>query len=180
VKSLAAFLIFVSTIVPFAAQQSTPRHLVLEVVETDGLIDRSTTYVYLRVFSDGTTEAHDLQRLDLRAVQLRSGTLASSTYRELEDALRSQWFENLPEKTGPFYHETDTLWAWDLTAPSVGSARHLQFVNFNPYVTTYLAKKTYPRELERFVCLVWKAREEAIQESEKGLAAGCLKFHSPH
>lgn len=179
-KRLAASLIFVATTVAFAAQQSSPKQLVLEVVETDGQIDRSTTYVYLRVFSDGTTEAHDLRRLDLRDVQLRSGTLASSTYRELEDAVRSQWFENLPERTGPFYHENDTAWSWGLTVPSAGSARHVQFVNFNPYVTMYPAKKTYPRELERFVCLVWKAREEAIQENEKGLAAGCRKLQSAH
>jgi hypothetical protein len=180
VKTLAALLTLVATAVPLVTQQSPPRQPVLEIIETDGQVRSSTTYVYLRVFSDGSTEAHDLRRLDLRDVQLRPGALRSSTFQELENTVKSHWFQSLPDRVGPFYHETDTALSWDLTAASSGDTRRVQFVNFNPYVTTYLAKKTYPRELERFICLVWKARGEAIEDSETGLADGCEKLQSAH
>jgi hypothetical protein len=177
-KRVTRFLIFVTYfVIPFAAQQSPPRKLVLEVIETDGSVRGSMTYVYLRVFSDGSTEAHDLRRLDLRAVQLRSGKLKPSTYQDLDSITRSQWFLSLPEQTGPFYGETDTAVSWDLTSPRGDSLRRVHFVNFNPYATMYIAKKAFPRELEKFVCLVWKARGEAVQDAEAGIAAGCQQFH---
>ena len=176
-KILSALLIIIANVaVPLSAQQNEPKTPIIEIVETNGQVRTDTTYVFLRVFSDGSTEAHDLRHLDLRHVQISRGKLKPSTYRAVEQVVKSQWWQNLPATLGPFYNETDSGLSWDVATPHGNSVRHVQLVNFNPYVTRYLAKKPYPTELEKFVCLVLKARGEAIQDDELGVAEGCKKF----
>ena len=58
--------------------QESQRTLLLEVILTTYDISRTETLVYLRVFSDGSAEAHPMREVDFRTLALRKAQVSRS------------------------------------------------------------------------------------------------------
>src|SRR5689334_13618061 len=83
---LFAVILVIIVSVP-AVSQDSGKSQILEVVVTTYDVSRTETLIYLRVFSDGSAEAHPTRKVDFRNLALKQAQIPSSEMAKLREFL---------------------------------------------------------------------------------------------
>jgi len=96
-KSLKVFLLLLlSLFIPkLTCPQESQKSLLLEVILRTYDVSRTETLVYLRVFSDGSAEAHPMREVDFRTLALKRAQISSSDLATLRALLSSPKAQHL-------------------------------------------------------------------------------------
>jgi len=156
--------------------QESQRTLLLEVVLTTYDVSRTETLVYLRVFSDGSAEAHPMRDVDFRKLALKTASIPPNELATLREFLGSSNVQHLDAKYERYWGNVDFGYTWQITIAQGGSQKSMVLENFQPFLAR-AKKKPYPAELERLGCFVWKLRTNVTGEPlEQNYVAGCRKL----
>jgi len=159
-----------------AAPQETQRTLLLEVILTTFDVSRTETLVYLRLFSDGSAEAHPMREVDFRKLALKTATIPPNELSTLSEFLGSSNVQHLDAKYERYWGNVDFGQKWQVTIAQGGSQKSMVLENFQPFLAR-AKKKPYPADLERLGCLVWDLRTKVTGEPlEQNYGAGCRKL----
>ena len=176
-RALECSLLLLSLTSPGLVEpQELQRTLLLEVALTTYDVSRTETLVYLRVFSDGSAEAHPMREVDFRKLALKTASIPPNELATLGQFLGSSNVQHLDAKYERYWGNIDFGQTWQITIAQVGSQKSLVLENFQPFLAR-TKKKPYPAELERLGCLVWKLRTKVTSESlERNYVAGCREL----
>jgi len=156
--------------------QESQRTPLLEVILTTYDVSRTETLVYLRVFSDGSAEAHPMREVDFRTLALKTASLPPSGLATLSEFLSSSTVQHLDTKYDRSWGNIDFGQTWKITIAQGGSQKSIILENFQPFLAR-TKKKPYPAELERLGCFVWKLRTKVTGEPlERDYVAGCREL----
>jgi hypothetical protein len=109
-RLVVSFLLLSALGLPrLADPQESQRTLLLEVILTTTDISRTETLVYLRVFSDGSAEAHPMREVDFRTLALRKAQFSSSELGTLRELLRSSKVQHLDPEYNRYWATWKTL-----------------------------------------------------------------------
>jgi hypothetical protein len=89
----------------------------LEVVLTTYDVSRTETLVYLRVFSDGSAEAHPMREVDFRKLALKTVTIPPNELSSLGEFLGSSNVQHLDAKYERYWGNVDFGYTWQVTIP---------------------------------------------------------------
>ncbi len=93
------FALFMAIGVPNPiVSQGSEKTRVLEVVLTTHDVSRTETLIYLRVFSDGSAEAHPTRRVDFRNLVLKQAQIPSAEVVKLQEFLSPVRMQNWDSK----------------------------------------------------------------------------------
>lgn len=159
-----------------ARAQELERKLLIEVVLQTYDVQRTETLVYLRVFSDGSAEAHPTHEVDFRTLALKQAQIPASDLAKLRELLS-------PSKTKDLAHKYERHWGnidfgneWDVTIGEGEAKRSITLVNFQPFLARS-KKQPYPAEIERLGCMVWRLRENVFNEPlDRNYLRGCSEL----
>lgn len=167
----SAFLVAAQT-APKAGSERTP---LLEVIRMSWTVERDETLLYLRVYSDGFTEADPMKHVDFRHLKLKEKQLSSDELVSLTSLLADPETAQLLPEYSNFWGNKDFGYKYEITI-SGRSRKQLQLVNFQPFLARK-AGKPYPKQLEKLGCFVWKLRTEVSGEPlEKHWLKGCAEL----
>ena len=156
--------------------QESKQSLLLEVILRTYDVSRTETLVYLRVFSDGSAEAHPMREVDFRSLDLKKAQISSIELRILNDFLGSSKVQHLDPKYERYWGNKDFGEEWQIKIAGNDQTKSIVLDNFQPFLAG-ARKKPYPVELEKLGCLIWKLRTEVTGEPlEKDWVAGCRKL----
>jgi hypothetical protein len=168
-------LLFLSAPKLVDSQESKPA-LLLEVILTTYDVSRTETLVHLRVFSDGSAEAHPMRDVDFRSLGLKKTQISPSELTSLNEFLSSSKVQHLEPKYERFWGNIDFGQEWQITIARNDQKKSIVLANFQPFLAR-TKKKPYPAELEKLGCLIWELRTEVTGEPlEKNYVAGCRKL----
>jgi hypothetical protein len=177
-KHLLTFLLCsVSLAFPrLANPQESQRTVLLKVILTTYEVSRTETLVYLRVFSNGSAEAHPMREIDFRALALKTASISPNELATLNEFLGSSKVQHLDAKYKRYWGNIDFGQTWQITIVQGGSQKSVVLENFQPFLAR-TKKKPYPTELEKLGCLVWKLRTKVTGEPlERNYVAGCREL----
>jgi len=143
--------------------QEVKNNLLLEVIQTTYDVTRKETLIYLRVYTDGTAEAHPMRDVDFRTLALKKIQIAPSEFANLRDFLRSPKVQNLDPEYRRFWGNKDFGQTWQVTIAQGDGEKSILLVNFQPFLAR-TRKKPYPVEVEKLGCIVWELRAKVIGE----------------
>jgi hypothetical protein len=170
IVSSAGVLVFAQE----SAQQSPPKTVLLEVVRSSWDAQRNETLVYLRVYSDGLAEGHPMKRVDFRNIRFEKRQLSDNEFAALKKLLTDAATGKLQPEYARYWGNKDYGYRYDITI--LGSSQRIALVNFQPFLARKEGK-SYPQQLEKLGCAVWKLRAEVSDEPlEKDWLAGCAKL----
>ncbi len=174
---LLSFLFLLSLSFPrLVNPQESQRTPLLEVILTTYDVSRTETLVYLRVFSNGSAEAHPMREVDFRALALKTASIPPSELATLSQFLGSSNVQHLDAKYERYWGNIDFGQTWQITIAQGSSQKSMILENFQPFLAR-TKKKPYPAELERLGCLVWKLRTKVTGEPlERNYVSGCQKL----
>ena len=148
----------------------------LEVVLSAYDVSRTETLVYLRVFSNGSAEAHSMRDVDFRSLGLKKAQISPSELTTLSEFLGSSKVQNLDPKYERYWGNVDFGREWEISIARNDQTKSIVLENFQPFLAR-TKKKPYPAELEKLGCLIWELRTEVTGEPlEKNYVAGCRKL----
>jgi len=176
-RALVSSLLLLSLAFPGVVEpQESHGTLLLEVILTTYDVTRTETLVYLRVFSNGSAEAHPMREVDFRTLTLKTTSIPPSGVATLSEFLSSSTVQHLGTKYDRSWGNVDFGQTWKITIAQGGSQKSIILENFQPFLAR-TKKKPYPAELERLGCLVWKLRTKVTGESlERDYVAGCREL----
>jgi len=177
-KSLRWFFTFLLLIIVpnLAVSQEPQKTQLLEVVVTTSDVSRTETLVYLRVFSDGSAEAHPTRKVDFRNLVLKQAQIPSSEMAELQKLLTPSRMQNWDSRYERNWGNIDFGDEWEITVGQGSDKKAITLVNFRPFLARD-KKKPYPRDIEKLGCTVWELRAEVLNEPlEKDYASGCKNW----
>jgi hypothetical protein len=176
-RTLVAALLLLLLAFPGPADpQQEQRTVLLEVILTTYDVSRTETLVYLRVFSNGSAEAHPMREVDFRTLTLKTTSIAPSEVATLREFLDSPKVQHLDAKYERYWGNIDFGQTWQVTILQAGSQKSIVLENFQPFLAR-AKKKPYPNELERLGCLVWRLRTKVTGEPlERNYVAGCQEL----
>jgi hypothetical protein len=159
------------------ASQESQRTLLLEVILTTSEIDRTETLVYLRVFSDGSAEAHPMREVDFRTLALRKAQISPSELGMLREFLRSSKVQHLDPEYNRYWGSVEDFGqTWQITIAGSDDKKSIVLHNFQPFYAR-VKKKPYPAEVEKLGCIIWELRTKVTGEPlERNYVAGCRKL----
>jgi hypothetical protein len=174
---LVSSLLLLSLAFPGVVEpQESHGTLLLEVILTTYDVSRTETLVYLRVFSNGSAEAHPMREVDFRTLALKKASIPPSELATLSQFLGSSNVQHLDAKYERSWGNIDFGQTWQITIAQDGSQKSMVLENFQPFLAR-TKKKPYPAELERLGCLVWKLRTKVTGEPlERNYIAGCREL----
>jgi len=140
-------------------KQSSPRKLVLEVLETDWGVGGTNQSVYVRVFSDRSVEYHPKRSQELKTQRVSRGQLAEGQLEATSNVLTREDVAALPSLFESTFTPKDFYWTLDFTIPRGSQSQRIKVVNFSPD-TAVQNKKGYPEALVRLVCAAWTLRKQ--------------------
>jgi hypothetical protein len=172
-----SFLFLLSLAFPrLVNPRESQRTLLLEVILTTYDVSRTETLVYLRVFSNGSAEAHSMREVDFRTLALKTASISPSELATLSEFLSSSKVQHLDAKYKRYWGNIDFGQTWQITILQAGSQKSIVLDNFQPFLAR-TKEKPYPAELERLGCLVWKLRTKVTGEPlERNYVAGCREL----
>lgn len=171
---LALFLF--SFTIPHVANSQDAKASVLEVILTTYDVNRTETLVYLRVFSNGSAEAHPMRNVDFRTMALKKTQLSQTDLAALSEFLRSAGVQGLEPRYERSWGNIDFGQTWNITIGEGSNEKSIVLFNFQPFLARS-KKKPYPQELEKLGCLIWDLRTKAIGEPlERDYVNGCRKL----
>jgi hypothetical protein len=169
---LFALLLVITVPNPLVSQDSEKVQL-LEVVVTTNDAARTETLIYLRVFSDGSAEAHPTRKVDFRNLVLKQAQIPSPKMVKLQEFLspvRTQSWDSTYER---FWGNKDFGDKWAITIGQGREKKEITLVNFRPFLARE-KKKPYPTDIEKLGCTVWELRESVLDEPlERNYIKGC-------
>jgi hypothetical protein len=167
--------LFLSGPKPVTSQESRPALLVEVILKTYG-VSRTEALVYLRVFSDGSAEAHSMRDVDFRSLALKRVQISPSELTTLREFLSSSKVQHLDPKYERYWGNIDFGYEWQITVAANDQRKSIVLENFQPFLAR-TKKKPYPAELEKLGCLIWDLRTEVTGEPlEKDWVAGCRQL----
>jgi len=180
-KSLhVSFLLLLSLAIPKPTDpQEAQKGLSLEVILTTYDVSRTETLVYLRVFTDGSAEAHPMREVDFRTLTLKKAQVSSSDLAALRELLSSPKVQQLDAEYIRYWGNKDFGRTWQIMIAQGGKKKSIALVNFEPFLAR-TKKKPYPEEIEKLGCLVWELRTkvtgEPLERNYVGGTGGCREL----
>lgn len=159
-----------------AAQQSSPKTVLLEVLRKSWDAQRSETLVYVRVYSDGLAEAHPMSKVDFRNLHFIKKQLSSNELKTVRDLLAESATRQLESEYPGYWGNKDFGFQYDITIFDPGQGQHIALLNFQPFLARKEGKP-YPPQVEKLGCSIWKLRSEVSGEPlEKDWLSGCAQL----
>lgn len=176
-RLMGSFLLLLSLALPKAIEpQDSQKNLLLEVILTTYDVDRTETLVYLRVFSDGSAEAHPMREVDFRTLALRKTQISSGDLIKLRELLSASKIRALEPKYDRYWGNIDFGNEWQITIGQSDAKKSIVLENFQPFLARS-KKKPYPAELEKLGCMIWELRTKVTGERlERNYLAGCREL----
>jgi hypothetical protein len=176
-RSQVLFLLLLSLVLPRQVDsQESDRSLLLEVILTNYDVSRTETLVYLRVFSDGSAEAHPMREVDFRNLALRKAQITSTDLVKLRKLISPSKSQGLESRYERYWGNKDFGNEWKITIGEGDGKKTLVLANFQPFLAR-TKKKPYPTEVEQLGCIVWELREKVTREPlENNYVGGCREL----
>jgi hypothetical protein len=125
------FALFMAISVPNpAVSPDSEKTQLLEVVVTTHDVSRTETLIYLRVFSDGSTEAHPTRRVDFRNLVLKQAQIPLPEIAKLREFLSPSRTQNWDRKYVCFWGNKDFADEWAITVGQGTEKKEIILVNF--------------------------------------------------
>jgi len=118
----------------WTAQQQQERTLLLEVISSTYDIHRTETLVFLRVFSDGTAEAHPSGIVDFRKVTLKQAHVPTKDFDRLRAELNSPQTRALRDNYERSWGAIDFGSKWTITIRQGEQPMTITLMNFQPFL----------------------------------------------
>jgi hypothetical protein len=180
-KSLqVSLLLLLSLAIPKLTDPQEPqKSLLLEVILTTYDGSRTETLVYLRVFSDGSAEAHPMREVDFRTLALKKAQISSSDLATLRELFSSPRVQHLDPEYNRYWGNKDFGQTWRMTIAQGDKKKSIVLENFEPFLAR-TKKRPYPVEIEKLGCLVWELRTkvtgEPLERNYVGGMGGCREL----
>ncbi len=166
-------LLFAASAASALLSQSSGKTQILEVVATTYNVTRTETLVYLRVFSDGSAEAHPIRKIDFRNLDLKHAQLSSPDITNLREFLAPARTEKWDDKYDRFWGCKDCGSAWEIAVGQGKEKKIIALTNFQPFLARE-QKKPYPADIEKLGCTIWQLRAKVVNEPyEMDYLGGC-------
>ena len=149
---ISALFLF-SLAIPNVANSQDAGASVLEIILTTYDVSRTETLVYLRVFSDGSAEAHPMRNVDFRNMALKKTQLSKTDVAVLSEFLRSAGVQRLEPRYERSWGNIDFGQTWNITIGDGPNEKSILLFNFQPFLARS-KKKPYPQELEKLGCII--------------------------
>src|SRR5713226_4024850 len=172
-----SFLLLLSLALPRVADsQDAQQNRLLEVILTTYDINRTETLVYLRVFSNGSAEAHPMREVDFRTLALKKAQISPNDLVKLREVLSASKTKSLEPKYERYWGNKDFGDEWQVTIGQGDSKKTIILGNFQPFLAR-IKKKPYPAEVEKFGCIIWELRTKVTGEPlERDYVRGCREW----
>jgi hypothetical protein len=169
---LTSGLLSIAQTAPNASSERTP---LLEVVRHSWSVEREETLLYLRVYSDGFSQADPMKQVDLRDVKLKTKQLSREELSSLTSLLADRNTAQLLPEYSSFWGNKDFGYQYEITITG-SSRKQLKLLNFQPFLARKEGKP-YPKQLEKLGCSIWRFRTEVTGEPlEKDWLKGCTEL----
>jgi hypothetical protein len=166
-------LLFAATAASSLVSQYPGKIQVLEVIATTYDVSRTETLVYLRVFSDGSAEAHPTRKIDFRNLNFKHAQLPSSDIDSLREFLAPVRTEKWEVKYERYWGNKDFGNTWEITVGQGKDKRAITLTNFQPFLARD-KKKPYPADIEKLGCTIWELRTKVVNEPlDRDYLTGC-------
>jgi len=168
------FVVLLVLSLPKLTNPQTIQHIrMFEVILKTYDVTRTETLVYLRVFSDGSAEAHPMREVDFRTLALKQAQISPNDLAKLREILNPSNTQRLEPKYEQSWGNKDFGSEWRVTIGQGESKKTVILENFQPFLARS-KKKPYPEEIEKLGCIVWKLRTEVTGEPlERNYLRGC-------
>jgi hypothetical protein len=168
------FVVLLVLSLPKLTDPQTLQHIqMFEVILKTYDVTRTETLVYLRVFSDGSAEAHPMREVDFRTLALKQAQISPNDLAKLREILNPSNTQRLEPKYEQSWGNKDFGSEWRVTIGQGESKKTVVLENFQPFLARS-KKKPYPEEIEKLGCIVWKLRTEVTGEPlERNYLRGC-------
>ena len=90
--------------------------------------------VYLRVFSNGSAEAHPMREVDFRTLALKTASIPPSELATLSQFLGSSNVQHLDAKYERYWGNIDFGQTWQITIAQGSSQKSMILENFQPFL----------------------------------------------
>jgi hypothetical protein len=180
-KRLVVVFLVLLTLGPMrlAHAQESQRTPLLEVILTNYDTARTETLVYLRVFSDGSAEAHPMREIDFRTLALKKARLSSNDLSTLRELLGSSQVQQLDPEYSRYWGNKDFGHKWQIMIAQGDKTKSIVLENFEPFLAR-TKKKPYPVAIEKLGCRVWELRTkvtgEPLERNYLGGRGGCREL----
>jgi hypothetical protein len=172
---LLALSPFLAFSLPVEAQQPR-RTLLLDVITTTSDIYRTETLVYLRVYSDGSAEAHPTHEVDFRSLALKQAQIPAPEMARLRELLSSSKIRALNDEYDRNWGAVDFFTKMEITVTQEQTHKTITLVNFQPFLARR-KKQAYPTEIEKLGCIIWELRRNVFKEPpDKDYVRGCQEW----
>jgi len=146
---------------------------ILEVIVTTYDVSRTETLIYLRVFSDGSAEAHPTRKVDFRNLALKQAQIPSSEMAKLREFLTPSRTQKWDSKYERYWGNKDFGDEWEITVGQGRDQKEITLVNFRPFLARE-KKEPYPVDIEKLGCTIWKLRMKVLVEPlDRNYVGGC-------
>jgi hypothetical protein len=170
---LFTLLLAIAAVPNSVVSQGFERTQILEVVVTSRNVSRIETLIYLRVFSDGSAEAHPTRKVDFRNLVLKKAQISSSELAKLQEFLTPSRMQNWDGKYERYWGNKDFGEEWEITVGQGKDKKKITLVNFQPFLARD-KKKPYPTDIEKLGCTIWELRMAVLDEPlERNYVGGC-------
>ena len=174
-----AGLLLLSLAIPKLVDSQESKTSLIEVILTTYDVSRTETLVYLRVFSDGSAEAHPMREVDFRVIGLKKAQISSGDLAALRELLGSPKFQKLDPKYRRYWGNKDFGTTWQITIGQGDSKKSIVLENFEPFLAR-TKRKPYPVEIEKLGCFVWevgtKVTGEPLERNYVSGVGGCREL----
>lgn len=137
--------------------------ILLEVVATHSTMAGDDTYLYLRVFSDGTAECHSSAHAEKEPRRFKK-TLTQDDFSRIKSIVGNKKLANLRSRYETQYAIVDTSTEWTIKIQRPRQAQIIQILEFSPGLAKTM-KHPYPDALVRLGCNIEKLRAHVDGES---------------
>lgn len=144
--------------VDFAQSPSTSpgTDVLLEVVATHSSMADEDTYLYLRVFSDGTAECHSSAHAEKEPRSLKK-PLTQEDFSRIKSIVGNKNLASLRSRYETKYLIVDTSTEWTIKIQQPGPAQIIHVLEFSPGLAKTM-KHPYPDALVELGCNIEKLR----------------------
>ena len=142
-----------------SAKSEPSARVILEVINKHFTMGHKIPSVYLRVFSDGTTECHTIKYTGSEVDIVKRQKLAQEELEKLEALIQTPQLLNVKKRYELTYSVVDSWMEWDIVVAREGGTQRIQVLNFSPN-SARERKQPYPDVIVSLGCSVWKLRHE--------------------
>jgi len=150
---------------PRPSPNSSPSaDVLLEVTATHSTMQSEDTYIYLRVFSDGTAECQSSRHANPDGEDRYKKTLTQDEFGKLKTILDEPGLRHVRTRYETRYAIVDTSTEWVIKIRRTGRPQIIEVLEFSPALAKIM-KHPYPSALVKLGCTVQKVRSDVSGES---------------